>query len=472
MKLQINLKLQLAKQKKTIKVSYHTFVTATYDYYLAASLALRSSSAWEAEKYIDDISGNGSLNAHFRSLYEEMMKLSPEELQSVLTNSLVPTLKIDASNWYDYYPPLDISVFKRRVYRGDLGMNPDVIQILHIQEEIVDQEVVTNKEFNKPEPYYVLLTDNNVSLRFFDEWADIPADIFEESLIKEVYDLQGYNGTVYDIADGNGWAVLTNTKLNNLITTSGCFYDEDGNHCVIRNKDVQKTTIALVNGLYIYKETTIDYANNAALCRKVLSVIADNALVRESGTKKLELLLQNVDAESAQAFINYNLGELYFPKEITDIVILCVKKGCNTGWRKSILQEVLRNCDKSFYSTLYRMNDSLNYSIEQLLLLDISILNDTHKAMVIQYQNDLNEMRKSITQIIGEITTSGLRERAKVLKADTDTRRFTKLCNDLIGHVKTDLANASKVKIEEWLKAALELKNLSVIIEKKLKDIK
>ena len=79
-------------------------------------------------------------------------------------------------------------------------------------------------------------------------------------------------------------------------------------------------------------------------------------------------------------------------------------------------------------------------------------------------------MKDTIRQIIGEITTSGLRERMKVLTADSETRRFTKLCNDLIGHVKTDLEKANKENTEHWLQMAIELKELSEVIKKRLPD--
>ena len=68
---QINLKLSLRKIKYIIKVSYNTFEKATYDQYLMASLALRSKDEQSAYQYIDDITGSGSLNAHFKQLYDK-----------------------------------------------------------------------------------------------------------------------------------------------------------------------------------------------------------------------------------------------------------------------------------------------------------------------------------------------------------------------------------------------------------------
>ena len=440
MKIQINLRLKLIKQKKTIKVSYHTFETATYDQYLIASLALRSSSVEDAEQYIADITGQGSLNAHFLSLYREISKLSQEELQLVMTNSRIPMLKIDASNWYDYYPELNISIFKRRIYNGDLGDYPNIIEMLQIQEEIVDKVVETNREFDKPETYLVRMTDNDVSLRFFDDWTTIPTEVFEKTLVTEISNVHGYIGAVHAEAEGDGWYVLTSTKLNNLATGNNSFYDDNGDHCFIRNTDVRKTVIARVNGLYIYKEVSIGYDKNPELCNKVLDNLVFYATVKNSGVNMILTLLNNVEIKTAQKFINQQFGVSYFPKEIAFFVVRMIRFGNVAGWNKPILQGVLDVCEASFYPTLYHINDKLDFTIEQLITLDMAILSDEDKAKVEMYWDDLNKMKASIREVIGYITTSGLRERVKTIKADNDTRRFTKLCNDLIGHVKSDLA--------------------------------
>ena len=469
MKIQISLRLRLTKQKKTIKVSYHTFETATYDRYLAASLALRAKSEKEAKQYINDITGQGSLNAHFESLYEEMVKLSENDLHSILKNSLVPILKIDASNWYDYYPELNVSIFKRHAFEGDLGEYPNVIEILHIQEEIVEKTVELNKTFEKPDTYLVKLTDDAITATFFDDEVRIPSDVFAERLVTEIKDLQGYTGAVRDEAEGDGWFVLTPTKLNNLAMTSNCFYDEAGNHCSIRNTDIRKTIIAQINGLYIYKETTVLYEKNPDLCGKVLDVIANNSIVKSSGVSMIVLLLKNVDVKKAQKFINDNFGKTYFPKEIADFVAQKIRFETTSKWHKAILQEILAKCDATFYPILYRIDSSLSFTIEQLITLDSALLTEEDNKKVEEYWNDVKEMKESIEQIVGAVTTSGLRERSKTLTADSDTRRFTKLCNDLIGHFKKDLSKESKAETEKWLKAALELKELASKIEDKLK---
>ena len=147
MSLQVSLKLKLSKQIKKIKVTYNTFEKATYDEYLICSLALRTLPEKDIPvkesfgkkivrfftdeptpnqrertvfEYINDITGEGSLNKHFKNIYNKVKDFSAEQLTKIMENSMIPTLKIDDKNRYEYYPQLDISVFNRRIYKGDL----------------------------------------------------------------------------------------------------------------------------------------------------------------------------------------------------------------------------------------------------------------------------------------------------------------------------------------------------------------
>ena len=116
MSLQVSLKLRLSKQIKRIKVKYNTFEKATYDEYLICSLALRTFGEFNQDKkvfeYIDDITGEGSLNKHFKNIYARAKTFSAEQLSKIMENSMIPTLKIDDRNRYEYYPQINVSVFK------------------------------------------------------------------------------------------------------------------------------------------------------------------------------------------------------------------------------------------------------------------------------------------------------------------------------------------------------------------------
>ena len=159
MSLQVSLKLKLSKQIKKIKVKYNTFEKATYDEYLICSLALRTANDKNQEKtvfeYIDDITGEGSLNKHFINIYARVKTFSEEQLSKIMANSMIPSLKLDEKNRYEYYPQLNVSVFNKKIYHGDLGAYTNLTQIIMINEEIFVMSVEKVREDTKPEQYSV-----------------------------------------------------------------------------------------------------------------------------------------------------------------------------------------------------------------------------------------------------------------------------------------------------------------------------
>ena len=221
MSLRVNLKLKLSKIIKRITVKYNTFEKATYDEYLIASLVLRSKSEDEAFKYIDEITGAGSLNPHFKRLYEDISSFSKEQLERIMENSMFPVLKIDDSNRYDYYPQLNISVFQKRIYEGDIAERKNLAELLYIKEEIIDLKVQNVKALDKPEPYYVeFANDGNIAVRLLDKNVSIPSELFESLLTIELDSIAKYKGTVHNKVDGAGWNILNNSVVNNLFSTN------------------------------------------------------------------------------------------------------------------------------------------------------------------------------------------------------------------------------------------------------------
>ena len=159
-------KLKLSKQRKKITIKYNTFEKATYDEYLVCALALRTLSEERRDEivyeYIDDVTGEGSLNAHFKNLYNRIREFSQEQLEKVMTNSMLPILKIDDRNRYDYYPQLDASIFNNQVYEGDLGDYADLQKLLMIKEKIIEKNVENYKEESiKPDNYTVIIEERN-----------------------------------------------------------------------------------------------------------------------------------------------------------------------------------------------------------------------------------------------------------------------------------------------------------------------
>ena len=188
MKLQAKLKLALSKQRKVIVVKYNTFEKATYDRFLCASIARQTASIQEAYDYIDDITGNGSLNAHFKHLYDDAKSLSHEQLDSIMQSSMYPILKIDRSAWYDYFEELNISLYKNKLYEGDLAerSNDEISQIVGINEIILDKDFEQQRSEKKPQPYDVILEDSKVHVLVGKEYIEVSQELFSEVVIKDL----------------------------------------------------------------------------------------------------------------------------------------------------------------------------------------------------------------------------------------------------------------------------------------------
>lgn len=469
MSLRVNLKLKLSKTVKRITVKYNTFEKATYDEYLIASLVLRSKSEEEAFEYIDEITGAGSLNSHFKRLYHEISSLSQEQLERIMANSMFPVLKIDDSNRYEYYPQLNISVFQKRIYNGDIGERKNLAELLYIKEDIIELKVQDVKTLDKPEPYYVEFGGNgDTAIRLLDKNINVDSELFESLLTIELDSIAKYKGTVHNKADGARWSILNNSVVNNLFSTNNFYYDDNGDHLLIRNENIRRTEVAKISGLYIYRESVIPYDGNIGLCEKVLDIISRNKNFSMFKPQLFVKLLRNLEDFNAVEYINLYFSNVSVSKELAMLIIELLRKGVLTGWAATVLNGVTMYCSKDEYSLVYRANPYVGFAINQLILIDNNLLIEEHKKLVDDYFADLNKKKATIKEITGEITVSGLRENVKRLTADDQTKRFSKLCNNLIGHVARCLNDAGLNETEQWLKEALELKELGTVMKRKL----
>ena len=464
---QINLKLKLSKIRYGIKVSYNTFEKATYDQYLMSSLALRSKDETQAYQYIDEITGSGSLNAHFKQLYDKAKTLTDEQLKDVMNNSMYPMLRIDKSNSYVYYPQLDISVFNNKIYTGDFGKYEDLIERLYIQEKVIESEVFEKGNDERPEPYSIQLDNDIVKVKIVDEWIPLDTTIFQEIFVNDLSSINKFEGKVHDGADGSNWFTLTNSVINNMYSNNNYFY-EDGDHCLIRNEDVRKTIVSQVAGFYIYKEEIIPYTNNEKLCKKVLDILKSNKSINEFKTKSLITLLTHVNDDLiAQSVINYILARKD-SKELAIMGIELLNKGIEKKWEDDALKCFMNYADSSSYSLIYKANPKLIKDIQTLTLINPDYLTAKHKKEVEEYKKDKQAKLDTIKSIVGEITASGIREKMKQLKASTQTKRFSTLANKYIGHSKFNYEEATPKELDKYLKEITEMYDLMKLLKKEL----
>ena len=471
MSLQVNLKLKLVRIPKIICVKYNTYEKATYDQYLVASSALRTHCDQKvAEKYIDEITGAGSLNGHFKSLYKSISKFTEEQLLNIMSNSMFPVLKVDKNNSYLYYPQINVSLFRNKVYSGDFGEYLNVCERLMIKEEIIDKSIEAKKEISTPEPYLVLIDGNKIQVKIANSFNTISQEQFEELLVNEFEGLGKYNGIVHKGVVGDDWRILTNAAIGNMFSNNNYYYDADGNHCQIRYENVRKTIIAQIAGLYIFKEEILQYNSNKAMCEKVLQVLFENNAINEFKTKALLVILHNVDDISAQQAINYILSRKE-SKEISLLGIEILKKGLEKGWNDETLVSFAKYADSSMFNLLYRANPALINDVEQLIHIDFDSLTESHKQLVKKFKEDKQKKIKAIQNIYGEVAASAIRENIKKLKSDGDTKRVTKLINDLMAHPQKDIEDMNMQKLDNLLRKATELQDLMKKLKNKLDTI-
>ena len=455
---QINLKLSLRKIKNIIEVSYNTFEKATYDQYLIASLTLRSKDKLSAYQYIDDITGSGSLNAHFKRLYDKAHKLDENQLKNIMGNSMYPMLKIDKNNSYDYYPELNVSVFNNKLYEGDFGKYEDLIQRLYIQEEVIESELIEKRNDANPEPYSVKFEGDKILVKIAEEWVNLPTEIFQEIFVNDLTSIKKVKSEIHNVADGSGWYALTNAVINNMYSSNNYFYD-NGDHCLIRNDDVRKTIISQLAGFYIYKEEIIPYARNKDLCEKVLNLLLENKSINEFKTRSIITLLTYSDDLIAQSVINYILAR----KDSKELALMGIKllvRGIEKNWENEALKSFMTYADSSKYSLIYKANPRLVKDIQMLSMINPDFLTPTHKKKVEEYKQNRQAIIDSIQNMVGEIATSGMREKTKQLKSTDKTKRFHKLIQRYDAHSKIDYNQATLKDLEKYSKEITELYDL------------
>ena len=463
---QINLKLSLRKIKNIIKVSYNTFEKATYDQYLMASLALRSKDELSAYQYIDDITGSGSLNAHFKQLYDKAHKLDENQLKNIMGNSMYPMLKIDKSNSYDYYPEMNVSVFNNKLYEGDFGKYEDLIQRLYIQEEVIESELIEKINNANPEPYSVRFEDGKILVKIAEEWVNLPTEIFQKIFVNDLTSIKKVKSEIHNVADGSGWYALTNAVINNMYSSNNYFYD-NGDHCLIRNDNVRKTIISQLAGFYIYKEEIIPYAGNKDLCEKVLNLLLENKSINEFKTRSVITLLTYSDDLIAQSVINYILARKD-SKELALMGIELLVRGIEKNWENEVLKSFMTYADSLKYSLIYKANPRLVKDIQLLSMINPDFLTPTHKKKVEEYKQNRQAIIDSIQKMVGEIATSGMREKTKQLKSTDKTKRFHKLIKRYDAHSQIDYEQATLKELEKYLKEVTEMYELMKELQKEV----
>ncbi|MBQ4586128.1 MAG: hypothetical protein IJA82_07975 [Clostridia bacterium] len=473
MQLKAKLKLQLPRQRIRIEATYNTFEKATYDQYLCASIALRSQSKDHAYEYIDDITGSGSLNAHFKSLYDDARKLTDEQLKEIMSSSLYPVLKKDNRNYYEYYETFNISIYNKKIYKGYMGdyTKEEIKKIIHLDKEILELSHILERQIVRPEAYEVTFDDDNISVKLSDgtEPIKIESRDLELSLAEGVNNIDIYKGSIIKHPEGDGWKILTDSALS-VLDKSLHYYDE-GKHYEVLQNEVKETIVAEFAGLYLFKKLSLSYKGSFALCKQVIDFLLDNNKILNFKPNNIINILEYCELNQKQKVINYVLSNKY-SMEYAIQGIKLARNGFRENWLPSVLKMFLKQARSSEdIESIYLCNSDIDFELKDLLKINKSILTPKHLAIVIEHQENEESKRNVIRKIIGDVTTKGLRERCKDLKDDDDKKSFKNLCNDLIGHNKKSIESLEDKELDDYLSKAYKLEKLSKLIEEKLNKL-
>ena len=439
-KAKVNLKLSSTIYKVILR--YDTYQKATYDSYLIASLRKNAKNEKEANDYIDDISGQGSLNGHFKRLYKEISNFSDAQIDGILKNSLYPVTMV-VSERFSYYSALEASKYKGHVFKGNLFDDKEALKNSMMPKDSnstfldISFEKIGDEE--KTDVYDAVFSETTIKVNLGDNtYLPITKSAFDKAYDGQSLDISKYRGEITDtITDGN-WNVLTQNSFDAISRDKHIFFDRDGNANSISDSGeyIKTTSIIKVFGIYFYKETRYDATkNNSERCIAAVEMLLVRGWIDEYKTKSLVRLLVVVPDEWAQKAINYTLNRKN-SKEVADVGLSLINKGLEKGWTEEALRSMKKFVTPSTINGLYRADDTLLYTIDDLLLIDKNILSERHAKQVKEYTETRENLIAQMDSMIGKIMNSGIREKMKSLKTKDSVY---KQLNDAINSKSTHL---------------------------------
>ncbi len=471
MTIKINLPLKFDIYINSFVVEYNKYEKPTFDQFMLSSLASNTNSKKEAgEKYIDKITGKGSLNEYFKKLYEKILTFNQKQLNDVLNNMKYPISVIDRSH-YKFNEELNVSIFKGKVYKGNMGhfSEEELSKILYIS-NIVKIKTEENEQEER-ENYQVEFKDDEVFINInketaipvtyddFEDWVDTRLTIGSEEL--DAYLSQDVNG--------GEWTALDDAKFNNMKNVRESFRNKKKEHCEIVNNRIKVTKIAMYKDIYIYREEYRNYLNDIEMCEMVLSTILKNNSQDKYNQNLLLDIIKNSGYSKAKKVLNKLLEKIKHGQLIDYAKEIIIKEKSAAGWNNDILQKF--KTDIKVLPLIYATREEIGYTIEELLRIENIMLDEKkilREADIKKLEEDKKnreELIKAYQMIIGKVTSSGIREKRKVLTSSDETREFTKLANKHIGHANDDIIDLPIEEIKKRITEAQRMQQLATILE-------
>lgn len=445
-------------------LKYDTFQSATYDSYLIASLVYNSKNKKEAIEYIDDITGKGSLNSHFKKLYDEIERFTKDQIENIIRDSVYPITIVDDKHHFKYYPMFKATRMLDRVFDGNIYDQHDLLlklimpkdentKFLSIDFEIEDSRV-------KIDNYNAIFNETSIRVDLDNnQYYEISKEDFDQVYQNDVENLDGFLGLVgNEITDGN-WNVLTKSIIGTFSKNNFRYRDSNNVHSIIFNDCIKTIEIINVFGLYFYKEAKYNFSNeNSRKCEDALNYLLESKNINEIKTKTLVSLLSFVSDKTAQSVIQYIINRKD-SKELSEFAIKLIKSGLEKGWEVDVLKSIKRLVSIVDYKYLYKINSDLDFLVEEILDIDDCDLTRSDKKRKEDYLSEKNNLLKDIHLWIGEITNSGIREKIKSLPKSELKSKVKKFLDKRTGHNKKEY---DKMSLSELKKEHDEIKQMFI----------
>ena len=448
MEIKARVALSLPNTFYKIMLRYDTYQKATYDSYLVASLIRNSKNQKEAFEYIEEVCGQGSLNAHFKRLYEEISGFTENQIDGIIENSLYPVTMM-VSDHFKYYEMFNASRFRNKVFEGNLYDNQEMLKQIMMPRDgnssFLDISFESEPGTTKRDVYDAIFSEESILVDLDDnKYLPISKEEFDK-----VYEGQSMNISAYPCKISNEitrgqWNALSQTVLDAMLKERFIFKDKDENLGSIFNEYIKVTSVINVFGIYFFKETKYDFIkNNATRCEEAVEQLLSNGWINEYKTRSLVRLLSAVSDETAKKVVEYVLNRKD-SKELAEVGLTLVKNGFEKGWSKEALLSMKKFATPIHINYLYNIDNSLGYSIDELLQVDKNALSEADAIKVRAYIAERDNMIDQMNKMVGEIMNSGVREKMKSLKTkDSVYKQLNDFIKESSAHLKKDYSTMS-----------------------------
>ncbi len=470
----IKLRLNLNKVNTKIEVRYNTFEKATFDQYLMGCLFLNSTPD-SAEQYIDEITGEGSLNEHFKKLYDEISELENDTVKNIVNSSLYPTIKIDESAYYTYYPELNISFYRGKKYDGDFKdkviENPKLITNA---ENIIRITPLQGQVKNSQESYDVEFQKDSAILYIDNARVEVSRDFLSSHIVLAHIDYYAIERMInfYEIDENNKWIILDQSLINSVVRNNLGFFNNNKEYCFIKEYFASVIRFGEYDQIKLYSNIIYRYDSHGDIANDVAKYLVSNKQLRGiSDTLAFNLLHTGVEDTLQQNIINERFLLNNNPNYINEAMNLIKYNNVIEGWGNDILMRIINKQNNELLRKIYKYYPDLKYEYEHLIRIPKEELRTTDAEILLKIKEDRRAKIDKISKIIGVVSVKALRESAKNLKADNDTREFTKLIKEMMAHRSSNLETLSNAALDKEMDKAIRLQQLAEIIEEKVNKL-